>query len=181
MAGSAARTIEANDARSHLIRQPEGMVVPAHVLKITGISEADLDCGIADSEAHHLLFDAARRVASQNPSSRCPAIIHYARFERPFLCRLYQENAPATPFPMDIIFTYRIAQRLLPDLPRKGIRALAGYYGHSAPALKRSAGHAVATMVIWRDLVGLLYEACNISTFMGCSRIGLPETAYIMW
>ena len=177
MAGSAARPIDANAARSHLIRQPEGMVVPAHVLKITGISESDLDCGITNSEAHHLLFDAACRVATQNPSSLCPTVIHYARFERPYLCRLHQENAPNSPFPMDIICTHRIAQWLLPDLPRKGIRALAGYFGHSAPILKRSAGHAVATMTIWRHLVPLLQESCNITTY-GQLRDWLAHTPH---
>jgi DNA polymerase III epsilon subunit-like protein len=88
MAGSAARHVNADTCRSHLIRQPESFTVPAHVLKITGLSEADLDLGIADSEAYHMLFEAALRVAAQNRSSRCPTIIHYARFELPFLCQL---------------------------------------------------------------------------------------------
>jgi DNA polymerase III subunit epsilon len=165
MAGSAARPIDIDTARSHIIRQPEGVAIPPHVLKITGISEADLICGIADSQAWQMLLDAAQRVAARNQSSRCPAIIHYARFEHPFLCRLHRENAPGSPFALDIICTHYIAQRLLPGLPRKGIRALAGHFGHCAPILKRSAGHAVATMAIWRHIVALLVERCNITTY----------------
>ncbi len=165
MVGSAARAVPTDACRSHLIRQPEGSAVPARVLKITGISDPDLDRGITDSEAGHMLFEAARRAAARNGTSRCPTIIHYARFELPFLCRLHRDNEPASPFPLDIICTHRIAQRLLPDLPRKGIRALAGYFGHGAPMLKRSTGHAVATMGIWRDLVALLSEGCNITTY----------------
>jgi len=165
MAGSAARAVPTDACRSHLIRQPEGSAVPAHVLKITGISEADLDRGITNSEAACMLFEAARRVASRNSSSMCPTIIHYARFEIPFLERLHRDNALGTPFPLDIICTHRIAQKLLPDLPRKGIRALAGYFGHRVPVLKRSTGHAVATMGVWRNLVALLSEVCNITTY----------------
>jgi DNA polymerase III subunit epsilon len=52
-----------------------------------------LNCGITDSQAWQMLLDAAQRVAAQNPSSWCPTIIHYARFEHPFLCRLHRENA----------------------------------------------------------------------------------------
>jgi DNA polymerase III subunit epsilon len=165
MAGSAARSIDIDSARSHIIRQPEGIAVPVHVLKIMGISEVDLNCGITDSQAWQMLLDAAQRVAAQNPSSWCPTIIHYARFEHPFLCRLHRENAPESSFALDIICTHHIAQRLLPGLPRKGIRALAGYFGHCAPILKRSAGHAVATMAIWRHIVALLLERCNITTY----------------
>jgi len=165
MAGSAARPVHTDACWSHFIRQPEGLSIPARVLKITGISEADLHRGITDSVASHMLFEAARRVAARNSSSCCPTIIHYARFELPFLCRLHRDNEPASPFPLDIICTHRITQRLLPDLPRKGIRALAGYFGHRAPILKRSTGHAVATMGIWRDLVALLSERCDITTY----------------
>ncbi|WP_054032081.1 hypothetical protein [Desulfatitalea tepidiphila] len=165
MAGIADSPVDPATCRSYLIRQPGGLSIPAHVAKITGISEADLDRGITDSEAGHMLFEAARRVAARNSFSRCPTIIHYARFELPFLCRLHRDNEPACPFPLDIVCTHRIAQRLLPDLPRKGIRALAGYFGHSAPILKRSTGHAVATMGIWQDLVALLSEGFDITTY----------------
>ena len=165
MPGSAAVPIETGDVQSHLIRQPEGAKVPPSVSKITGINQADLDYGITAHDAWRMLLHAAHRVAAHNRSNRYPTIIHYARFESPFLIALHRNNDPDSPFPLDILCTHRIAQRLLPDLPRKGIRALAGYFGHPVPVLKRSHDHVVATMVIWRHLVGMLCKHVQVSTY----------------
>jgi len=41
---------------------------------------------------------------------------------------------------------------------RKSLRAIAGYFGHSVPELRRSAHHIAATAFIWRHLVQLLAE-----------------------
>ena len=53
-----------------------------------------------------------------------PTVIHFARFEQPFLRML-----AAGVFPLDVVCTRDIARRLLPDLPRCSLRALAGYFG----------------------------------------------------
>jgi len=70
---------------------------------------------------------------------------------------------------------HAIAARLFPDLPRRNIRALAGYLGHSTDLLRRSAGHVAATAFIWRALVPLL-EADGIRTWRELT-VWLGETA----
>jgi DNA polymerase-3 subunit epsilon len=88
-----------------------------------------------------------------------PTVIHFARFEQPFLRAL----AGAT-LPLDILCTHDIARRLLPNLPRCGVRALAGYFGRGVGALRRSADHVEATAFVWRELVGLLRDE-GVSTW----------------
>ncbi len=53
---------------------------------------------------------------------------------------------------------HQIATRLFPDLPRRNIRALAGYLGHSPDLLRRAAGHVEASAFIWRELLPRLAE-----------------------
>src|SRR5262249_53691539 len=50
------------------------------------------------------------------------------------------------------------------DLPRCGVRALAGYFGRGVGALRRSADHVEATAFVWRELVLLLRDE-GISTW----------------
>jgi DNA polymerase-3 subunit epsilon len=66
--------------------------------------------------------------------------------------------------PLDIVCTHDIARRLLPDLPRCGVRALTGYFGRRVGALRRSADHVEATAFVWRELVRLLRDE-GISTW----------------
>ena len=76
----------------------------------------------------------------------------------------HQKNDPESPFPFQIVCTHEIAIRLLPDLPRRGLRAIAGYFGHSMPELKRSADHVVATAFIWKKLIEMLNLNLSIDT-----------------
>src|SRR5262249_17921469 len=46
-----------------------------------------------------------------------------------------------------------------PELPRRNIRALAGYLGHSPDLARRAAGHVEATAFIWRALLPHLEQA----------------------
>jgi DNA polymerase-3 subunit epsilon len=68
--------------------------------------------------------------------------------------------------PLDIVCTHEIARRLFPDLPRRGVRALTGYFGRAVGALRRSADHVEATAFVWRELVRLLQDE-GISTWNG--------------
>jgi DNA polymerase-3 subunit epsilon len=101
------------------------------------------------------LADQAARL-TQQPA---PTIIHFARFEQPFLRALAGVVSP-----LDLVCTHEIARRLLPDLPRCSLRALTGYFGRAVGALRRSADHVEATAFIWRELVRLL-EAEGVSTW----------------
>jgi DNA polymerase-3 subunit epsilon len=87
-------------------------------------------------------------------------IAHYARFEQRFLDHFLAK----TPWHESIVCTHAIARRLLPDLPRLGIRALSGYFGTSMDEEKRAAGHVHATMRIWRELAHVLDER-GVKTF----------------
>ena len=91
--------------------------------RITGISDRMLRDGV-DAEAAWLDLATEAANARQQPA---PTVIHFARFERPLLRRV-----AGAEFPLDIVCTHEIARRLLPDLPRRSLRAL---------ALRRRDGH----------------------------------------
>jgi DNA polymerase-3 subunit epsilon len=80
-------------------------------------------------------------------------VAHFARFERPFLARLAGGDPP-----LEIVCTHEIALRLFPELPRRSLRALAGYFGRSVGALRRSTEHVIGTSFVWQHLAALLDE-----------------------
>ena len=138
-----------------LIALPDGERIPPAVSRITGISEHMMRAAVDQQLAWHALTDQAASL-TQQPA---PTVIHFARFEQPFLRAL-----AGGPLPLDILCTHDIARRLLPELPRCGVRALAGYFGRGVGALRRSADHVEATGFVWRELVRLL-EGEGISTW----------------
>jgi len=86
-----------------------------------------------------------------------------ARFEEPFLRALHERHGTG-PFPLHLVCTHAIARRLLPELPRRTLRALAGYFGAGVPTVRRSAEHVAATAFLWRSLVALLAEREGVTT-----------------
>ena len=137
------------DLRTRLIALPNGERIPPAVARLTGISEQMAQEGVDASVAWRELSSDAATLLSQP----APTVIHFARFEQPFL-RALARGAP----PLDIVCTHDIACRLLPDLPRRGVRALTGYFGRAVGVLRRSADHVEATAFVWRELVGLLED-----------------------
>jgi DNA polymerase-3 subunit epsilon len=138
-----------------LTRLPDGVRLPPAVARITGISARMLHAGVDPRVAWRELT-AHATTFGQQPA---PAVAHFARFERPFL-----ESLACGPLPIDIVCTHEIARRVLPDLPRRTLRALAGYFGRGVGTLRRSAEHVDATALVWRELVRLL-EAEGVSTW----------------
>ena len=134
---------------ARLVRLPEGERVPRGVSRITGITDDLLADGVPVEDAWRELERDARTL-SLRPA---PAVAHFARFERPFVERL----AGGSPL-LEIVCTHEIALRLFPELPRRGLRALAGYFGRSVGALRRSAEHVLATSFVWQHLSALLDE-----------------------
>ena len=110
------------------------------------------------------LADSARETAGVNDTPLCPTVIHFARFEIPFLDNLHRKCAPDTDFPFEIICTHEIVKPPMAEIPRKGIRAVAGYFGHSVPEERRSHHHVTATVIIWSHAVRLLEKSPGIST-----------------
>jgi DNA polymerase-3 subunit epsilon len=141
--------------RACLIALPDGEQIPPAVSRITGIFEHMM---LAAVEGQHVWRELSDQAASltQQPA---PTVIHFAQFEQPFLRTL-----AAGVLPLDVVCTRDIARRLLPNLPRCSLRALAGYFGRAVGALRRSADHVEATAFVWQELVGLL-ETKGVSTW----------------
>jgi DNA polymerase-3 subunit epsilon len=139
--------------KSYLASLPEDVEIPPAVQRVTGISMEALGKALSPTDLWPKVFKTANEIAAAGHMDKCPTIIHYARFEEPFLRDLHSKNNCQDNFPFHIICTHEITKRLLPGLPRRGLRAVAGYFGHSVPPSRRSADHAVATAVIWRNLI----------------------------
>lgn len=154
--GWATAGLALTDERAQFIKLPEGARVPWAVTRLTGISDSMQCEAVEPSEAWHALVEQASRLAQQP----APAVAHFARFERPFLRALAGDQPP----PLDLVCTHEIAQRLFPDLPRRGLRALTGYFGRDLGPLRRSADHVAATAFVWRELVRLL-DAQGVTTW----------------
>jgi DNA polymerase-3 subunit epsilon len=133
--------------RTRLIKLPEGERVPPAVVRITGITDRLLGDGVSAAEAWRELCSEA----SMLPQQPAPTVAHFARFERPFLARLAGGNPP-----LDLVCAHEIAVRLFPELPRRSLRALGGYLGHSVGVLHRCAEHVAATAFVWEHLLVLL-------------------------
>jgi DNA polymerase-3 subunit epsilon len=138
-----------------LIALPDGEQIPPAVTRITGISAAMMHAAVDGQLAWRALSEDAASL-TQQPT---PTVIHFARFEQPFLRTL-----AGGAMPLDVVCTRDIARRLLPDLPRCSLRALAGYFGRAVGPLRRSAEHVEATAFVWHELVRLL-EAQGVSTW----------------
>ena len=153
--GSSRETI-ISGAQSYLISLPAGAGIPRAVRRITGITREAQEGTKSPESVWQLLLSVAGNHNLDRWRAFCPVIIHFARFEIPFLQELHRRCGPPGAFPLEIICTHEIARRLLPELPRRGIRAIAGYYGHCMPELKRSGEHAIATAFIWQHMVRTL-------------------------
>ena len=128
--------------QARLIALPQSLQLPKRVARLTGITPAMLEA------APSLLQAWAELKACLPAATRF--IAHYARFERSFLLPALSETEHEAP---PFICTHEIAKRLYPELPRKGLRALAGYLGQPLPALKRAAPQVAATAFIWQQML----------------------------
>jgi DNA polymerase-3 subunit epsilon len=149
---------------TYLVKLPDDQEVPRRVTAITGIHRDDLDSGDAAEEVWRRLIEVATELAESNRMERCPAVIHFSRFEEPFLRDLHRRSGPDGGFPLQIICTHEISRRLFPDLPRRSMRAVAGYLGYSLDEYRRCRGHVEATAYIWRHLVEILRERHDVSS-----------------
>jgi DNA polymerase-3 subunit epsilon len=164
------------DAHTRLIALPDNERIPPAVARMTGISERVMRDGVDARVAwRELSFQVA--TFAQQPA---PTVIHFARFERPFL-RALAGDAP----PLDVVCTHDVARRLLPDLPRRSLRALAGYFGRGVGVLRRSREHVEATAFVWAELVQML-DAIGVSTWSAlhewlAAPVGSPKCSRRVW
>jgi DNA polymerase-3 subunit epsilon len=158
-------------AETFLIQIPAGRTIPPAVRRVTGLKEDDFRSAVSEQDAWNRLAEIAYRIAQANELIACPTVIHYARYETPLLRRLYetsntdQRDTDAHEFPLEIICTHEIVRNLLPHLPRKSLRAVAGYFGCSVPENRRSRHHVPATAMIWHQILDILEEECGISEY----------------
>ncbi len=147
---------------SFVVSLPTGAEIPKQVSRVTGIAEEDLAEGVSPIEAWNQVVTAAGRIMAKQDDVTCPTIIHFARYEEPYLRHLHEHASSGTRFPLNIICSWEIVRRLLPQLPRRGLRAVSGYLGHSVPERRRSAHHVLATAIIWNACVEMLEKEHGI-------------------
>jgi len=150
-------------AQAHWIALPAGQRVSSPVRQLTGFHEGLLLDALQPEEAWRRLRTSLAPVtpapapAPARPGPM-PTAIHFARFELAFLQDWSRRFDPEGPFPIDAVCVHAIACRLYPDLPRRNLRALAGFLGHSLTLDRRARDHVIATAFIWHKLVVSLAE-----------------------
>lgn len=164
---SRASSTDASTIRSYILEQSE--VLPKRIQSLTGITADQLINAVSIGVAANSISEAARtmsRVALSDTNLErqfgvhAPiCVIHFAQFERPFLHHYFPEVSES----VDVLCTHQIATRLFPNLPSRGIRGLAGYFGLSITECKRAQTHVDATRLIWKNLCEIL-ESRGIET-----------------
>jgi len=148
---------------SLLVELPRGVTIPRPITRLTGLRMKDLAEAVEPEVVWQKLCEEANVVGGEGRRTAM-AVAHYARFEESFLRDLHETHGDGGPFPLQLHCTVEIARRLLPNLPRRGLRALAGYLGHVMGPLKRAGAHVEATAVVWAELARRL-EDQGIITF----------------
>lgn len=183
--GTTASALSKDDApqeRVHpeamLVSLPPGATISRRITTLTGIDSSMLTgAKPAASVWEHLVRSIDSLRTSSDGRAPVPTVIHFARFEEPFLRALHIEHGErGSPFPLELICTHTIAQALVANLPRRGLRALAGYFGYVMTEHKRAGSHVVATAVVWSALVRRLKEDVGINDLSGL-RQWLPLIA----
>ena len=147
---------------AELFQLPEGAELPRRVSRVTGLDEAALAAGLTPEKVWPSVVKTAQSIAERNRQPRCTTVIHFSRFEEPYL-RWLEEHVGES-FPLGIVCTHEIVRRLLPALPRRGLRAVAGYFGHSVSELRHASQHVSATAAVWRASVSLLEQKAGVRT-----------------
>jgi DNA polymerase-3 subunit epsilon len=164
------REFGAPDIDHAILTLPEGARIPPAVSRVTGITARDL----CDARSPASVWSSIEDAAAQRSDTRdlgtapcvapVPCVAHYARFEERFLRDLHARCAPASVFPLRFLCTHEIGRRLFPDLPRRGLRALCGFFGFTMPEERRAASHVAATVRVWSALVDHLEERQGVRT-----------------
>jgi len=161
--------VDERDVTARLVRLPRGRSVPGPISRLTGITAHDLMQADERGAVWHRLRSAA---AAVDPGNAMPwAVAHVARFEEQFLRDLHAACDPQSEFPLRFLCTHEIVRRLLPNLPRRGLRAVAGYFGFRLPELKRSAAHVAAQAAVWSALVDWLERERGVTHLADLQRL----------
>jgi|GEM_PF-1954629 len=144
---------------SSVVRLPAGCELTKRVSVLTGITVNDA--------AHAMPVDVVasrlRAVVGDIQAANGFAVIHFARFERIFIERLWAEHFSPERFELPIVCTHQLAKHLFPEFSGYGIRAVAGYFGMTMVDHKRAATHAEATAAVWDGLQPALMK-CGVTS-----------------
>jgi DNA polymerase-3 subunit epsilon len=160
------------EVESHLVAPAGPVRLPRRVQQLTGLSKGDLRSAAPRERVRARLAAAVAEASPLGGAGPGVAVAHFARFEEPYVRALL---SCGDDLPFELLCTHELARRLLPTLPRRGLRAVAGYLGHAVPELRRACHHVEATVLIWRGLVSLLEEDHGIRT-LEALRTWLAET-----
>lgn len=160
---SSAMSLDRGNLKSFLLDVPWHNI-PPQVTRIMGIKTEDLQKSSSPAQVWHALENETARITSRQ---KLYAIIHFARFEMPHLRHLCKQMTGRKTLPFQVLCSHQIVLRLLPGLPRKGLRAVAGYFGHSIREVRRSPDHVLATAYIWKKIVQEIEQVEKITTVEG--------------
>jgi DNA polymerase III epsilon subunit-like protein len=125
------------------------------------------------------LVDAGTDLGCANTvnSSLLTCVIHFAQFEKQFLSQLHGDSV----FPFEIVCTHRLACDLLPSLPSKSLRSVAGRLGHFTGEYKRASDHLEATLIVASGLFSIARTPCGANEtaqavlIAAADRLALPN------
>lgn len=150
--------------QSVLCSLPEDYAIPKSVARVTGITSEDLLSSIDPALVWALLEADIDAVQRANRNADVPCVIHFARFEKPFIQKLWEDYGTGDGLALELYCTHEMARLLVSELPRKGLRAVAGYLGAGIPELRRSSHHVLATVVVWKRFTEMLRERVGVET-----------------
>jgi DNA polymerase-3 subunit epsilon len=176
--GTAGTALTETGVAAHVVAPPPGTAMPRAVARLTGIRQDEWERGVLPGTVWPRLVADALALCPRP----VPAVVHFVRFEEPFLRALHSRHGSG-PFPFELLCTHAIARRLLPGLPRRTLRALAGYFGAGVAEPRRSTDHVVATAFVWRRLVEALegegiVELPALRAWLACAPPRRPPRSY---
>lgn len=145
------------ECSSTLVALPDEVTLPRKIERMTGISAQMLSSAPSFAEVARSLSEELLDFVGEDGHVMLVPVAHYARYERPFVEQLLEEVGFVNPTP-PFLCTHEIARRLMPGLPRRGLRALAGYFGEVSSEHKRAHVHVEATAIIWRELAAMMIQ-----------------------
>jgi len=161
---------DAERVYSFLLKLPEGSEIPSRVQKVTGISPEDVRNGYEPEAVYAKLLEDAKHIMRFNGLSWCPLVIHYSGFEEPFIRNFHARYGSGRPFPFRFLCTHKLAKKIFPELPRRGLRAVAGYLGFSVGEMRRCTEHVNATEYVWKALLSIIRNKYGILTLQELVR-----------
>lgn len=149
---------------SHLVAPARPLRLPPRIQRLTGLTPEALRAAAPFAHVGARLACVTAQLVAASGVRPAVTVAHFARFEAPFLRALLNAAGPPT---LELVCTHELARRLLPSLPRLGLRAVAGYLGHALAELRRAEHHVVATACIWRELLSLLARDHGVASLEG--------------